>query len=330
MVNTDKEKTMQKTTQVTRDTPWYGRGCRWLLPPPIGGTLACGALLGVATYRALALLPAPLVELQRLGFVDSLPVSPVVVHFGIAALAAVLYALLPPLGGVVALASLLLPMAFLHVGLAGVYAVMSLLCLPCLAKHEGVLILVLVPLALDNPAFALFLPLVPVLAGMLSGRFLGPYTAAVAALALIVLGLIAGQAMVGGVAIGGDQDPLMKSENMVFITEKAKLIPSFEDPRFVEMSREAFRDGNVGHILAWFYMMMHWWGPVLMVGPALTFLELGPRLLAPHLVGLVVLWAVVGGAVSWGVWGVKRGCLRGVLSSGRAGRSSTRRGSLRG
>jgi hypothetical protein len=112
--------------------------------------------------------------------------------------------------------------------------------------------------------------------------------------------LIAGQAMVGGVTIGGDQDPLMKSENMEFIAEEVKLMPSFEDPRFVKMSREAFREGNVGHILAWFYMMLHWWGPVCLVGPALTFLELGPRLLAPHLVGLAVMWVVVTGTVSWG------------------------------
>jgi hypothetical protein len=30
--------------------------------------------------------------------------------------------------------------------------------------------------------------------------------------------------------------------------------------------------------------------------------ELYPRLLAPHLVGLVGLWAVVAGAAAWGVW----------------------------
>jgi hypothetical protein len=195
-------------------------------------------------------------------------------------------------------------MAFLHIGLAGVYAVLALLCLPCLAKHEGVLVLVLIPLALANPVFALFLPLVPVLAGLLSGRFLGPYTAFVAALVLIVLGLVAGQAMVGGLTIGGDRDPLMASENTVFLAEEGKLIPPllYEDPRFVEMSREAFRGGNVGHILAWFYMMAQWCGPVCIVGPALTFAELGPRLLTPHLVGLVVLWAVVASTVSWAMW----------------------------
>ena len=71
---------MQETPQTTKDTPWYGHCCCWLL------RLACGALLGVATCKALALLPSPLIELQRLGFVDTLPVSPVVVHLGTAAL----------------------------------------------------------------------------------------------------------------------------------------------------------------------------------------------------------------------------------------------------
>ncbi len=298
---------MQKTSRTMKGTPWYGRGCRWLLPPPIGGTLACGLLLGVATYRALALLPSPLVELQRLGFVDTLPVSPAVVHLGVATLAAVLYALLPPLGGVVALASLLLPMAFLHVGLAGVYAVLALLCLPCLAKHEGVLILALIPLALAYPAFALFLPLVPVLAGLLSGRALGPYTAFVTALVLVVLGLIAGQPAVGSVTIGGDRDPLMASEEMATAAQ-AKLMPpqAYEDPWLVDTIRDAIREGNVGHILAWLYLMVQWWGPVCLVGTAMTFLGLGPRLLAPQLLGLVGLWAVVAGAVAWGAWWVKK------------------------
>jgi hypothetical protein len=291
---------MQKTSQVTKDTPWYGRAVRWLLPPPVGGSLACGALLGVATYRALALLPSPLVELQRLGFIDTLPVSPGITHLGVAVLAAVLYTLLPPLGGGVALFSLLLPMVFLHVGLAGVYAVLALLCLPCLARHAGVLILVLIPLALAYPAFALFLPLVPVLAGLLCGRFLGPYTAAVAALVLIVLGLVAGQAAVGGVTIDGDRDPLMASEEMGTAAE-AKLMPpqAYEDPWLVETIRDAVREGNVGHIIAWLYLMLNWWAPVCLVGPALTFLALGPRLLVPHLVGLVGLSAVVAGVTAW-------------------------------
>jgi hypothetical protein len=293
---------MTHTSQTTKDTPWYGRGCRWLL------RLTYGALLGVATYQALALLPSPLIELQRLGFVDSLPVSPVVVHLGVAALAGVLYAVLPPLGGVVALASLLLPMAFFHVGLAGVYAVLALLCLPCLAKREGVLVLVLIPLALAYPGFALFLPLVPVLAGLLGGRFLGPYTAFVAALVLIVLGLITGRAAVGSVTIGGDRDPLMAGEGVAFVTEKVTLMPfqMVEDPWLVEVIREAVREGNTGHIVAWLYLMANWWGPVCLAGPAMVFLELYPRLLAPHLVGLVVLWAVVAAAAAWGAWWVKK------------------------
>jgi hypothetical protein len=302
---------MTQTSQTTKDTPWYGYCCRWLL------RLACGALLGVATYRALALLPLPLIELQRLGFADSLPISPAVVHLGVATLVTVLYALLPPLGGAVALASLLLPMAFLHVGLAGVYAVMALLCLPCLAKHEGVLILALIPLALANPAFALFLPLVPVMAGLLSGRFLGPYAAFVAALALIVLGLIAGQAMVGSVTIGGD--PLMASEGMVTVTEEVTLMPPqmYEDTRLVEDLREAVHEGDMGTVAAWFYLMANWWGPMCLVGPAMTFLEMYPRLLAPRLVGLVVLWVVVSGVVAWLAWWVKKVTCRGFSRRSR-------------
>jgi hypothetical protein len=293
--HSDKERAMHKTSQVPKDTPWYGHCCRWLL------RFACGLLLSVATYRALELLPSPLVGLQRLGFVDTLPASPVVVHLGVTALAAVLYTLLPPLGGIVAFGALLLPMAFLHVGLAGIYAVLALLCLPCLAKHEGVLVLVLIPLALTYPALALFLPLVPVLAGLLGGRFLGPYTAAIAALVLVVLGLATGQAMVGSVTIGGDRDPLMESEGVAFVTEKVKLMPSqiYEDPWLVEMIRDAVREGNLGHIIAWLYLMLNWWVPVCLLGPALTFLALGPRLLAPHLLGLVGLWAAVGGVVAW-------------------------------
>jgi hypothetical protein len=316
---------MHKTSRNT-DKLWLGRGCRWL------PRLVYGALLGVATYRVLALLPSPLVELQRLGFVDTLPISPGTVHLGVAALAGVLYAILPPLGGGVALALLLLPLAFLHVGLAGVYAVLALLCLPCLAKREGVLVLALAPLALATPAFALFLPLVPVLAGLLGGRWLGPYTAAVAALALVVLGLVAGQAMIGAVYIGGDQDPLMASENMAFVTEKMPLMPPrlYEDPRFVQGFRQAVREGDGGSVAAWFTIMFQWWAPMCTIGAVLAFAELGPRLLAPHLVGLVVLWAAVAGAVAWLRWWVRKNCLRGVFSLSRSEMPSTRKNSLRG
>ncbi len=149
---------------------------------------------------------------------------------------------------------------------------------------------------------------VPVLAGLLSGRFLGTYTAVVAALVLIVLGLVAGRAMVGDVAINGDRDPLMASEGVAFATEKVTLMPPqmYEDPWLVEVIRDAIREGNTGHILAWLYLMMHWWGPVCLLGPALTFLEIGPRLLAPHPMGLVILWATVAGAVAWSARWIKR------------------------
>jgi hypothetical protein len=82
--------------------------------------------------------------------------------------------------------------------------------------------------------------------------------------------------------------------------------------------REAVREGNVGLIVVWLYLMMQWWGLVCLVGPALTFLALGPRLLAPHLVGLVVLWTAMGGVVACGAWWVKRNRLRGAFSPRRA------------
>jgi hypothetical protein len=317
---------MLKTSKDTKDTFWLYRSCRWLL------RLTCGALLGVATYRALALLPSPLIKFQRLGFVDTLPVSPIVIHLGVATLAGVLYTLLPPLGGVVALASLLLPMAFLHVGLAGVYAVLALLCLPCLAKHEGVLVLTLIPLALANPAFALLLPLVPVLAGLLSGRFLGPYTAVIAALVLVVLGLVAGQAMVGSVTVGGDQDPLMAGEDMAFVTENMPLMPSLmsEHPDFIQGFRRAVREGDVGTIAAWLFLMLQWWVPTCLIGTIFVFAELVPRLLAFHPLGLVILWAAVSSLVAWGVWWIKRGCLQGIFSLDRSERPSTRKGPMQG
>lgn len=100
----------------------------------------------------------------------------------------------------------------------------------------------------------------------------------------------------------------MTSEGMVIITEKVKLMPPqlVEDPWLVEAIREAVREGNTGHILAWLYLMMNWWAPVCLGGAAMAFLELYPRLLAPHLVGLVVLWAAVGGVAAWLAWWVKK------------------------
>jgi hypothetical protein len=232
----------------------------------------------------------------------------------------------------VALASLLLPMAFLHVGLAGVYAVLALLCLPCLAKHEGVLVLVLIPLALAYPAFALFLPLVPVLAGLLSGRFLGVYTAVVAALVLVVLGLVAGQATVGSVAIGSAQEPLMASEDMVFITENMSLMPPqlSEDVGFVEDLREAVREGDLGTIASWLFLMLQWWMPTCLIGTIFAFTELVPRLLVFHLIALVILWGIMASTASWGVWWIKRSYPQGTFSPSRTGTRSMRKSSPRG
>lgn len=99
--------------------------------------LAYGVLLGVAAYRALDLLPAPLIELQRMGLIDAPPCSPQTIHLVVAVLAGVLYTLLPPLGGVLAVLAAVVPLAFLHLGLATVYLVLAMVCVPCLGKHEG-------------------------------------------------------------------------------------------------------------------------------------------------------------------------------------------------
>jgi hypothetical protein len=127
-------------------------------------------------------------------------------------------------------------------------------------------------------------------------------------LVLVVLGLVAGQATVGSVTIGGDRDPLMASEDMVFVTENMPLMPPqlSEDTGFVEDLREAGREGDVGTIVAWLFLMLQWWMPTCSIGVIFAFAELIPRLLVFHLIALVVLWAVVASAVSWGVWWVKR------------------------
>lgn len=298
---------MIQTPQTTEDTQGTNRRHRRILWP------FYGILMGMMTYRALTLLPSPGLEIQRLGLVETLAVSPGVWRVGVALVVVALYTVLPPLGGAVALVSLWLPLAFLNVGLAGIYAVLALLALPCLGKREGALVLALIPLALAYPGFALLLPLVPVLAGLLCGRILGPYTAAVAALALVVLGLVAGQAAIGGVAIGGvaiggDREPLMQSEDAMFIAEKVPLMPPMlsEDPDFVESFRETVQEGRTGDSLVWLYIMAQWWVPALAMGPTLVFIELGPRLLEGHLVGLVILWASAASAASWGMWAIAR------------------------
>jgi len=58
-----------------------------------------------------------------------------------------------------------------------------------------------------------------VLAGLLYGRVSAPYVAAIAALALVLLGLVSGQAAVGGFYIGGDQKQFMESEEAMALQE---------------------------------------------------------------------------------------------------------------
>ena len=173
-----------------------------------------------------------------------------------------------------------------------------------------------------------FLLLIPVLAGLLSGRFLGLYTAAVAALLLVVLGLVAGQATVSSVAIGGDRDPLMASKDMVFVTENMPLMPPqlTENAGFAENLRKAVCEGDVVTIAAWVFLMFQWWMPTCLIGIVFAFAELIPRLLVFHLIALVVLWTTMAGTASWCVWWVKRSRLQGAFSSSKTGTQSMRKG----
>ncbi|MBN1975917.1 MAG: hypothetical protein JW918_00820, partial [Anaerolineae bacterium] len=127
-------------------------------------------------------------------------------------------------------------------------------------------------------------------------------------LVLIVPGLIARQATVGGVTIGGDRNPLMASEGMVFVTENMPLMPPqlSKDAGFVNDLREAAHEGDVETIIAWLFLMLQWWMPTCLIGTIFAFAELVPRLFVFHPIVLAVLWAAVASVLSWGVWWVKR------------------------
>jgi hypothetical protein len=134
------------------------------------------------------------------------------------------------------------------------------------------------------------------------------------------------------VTISGDRDPLMASEDMVFATENMPLMPPqmYEDAGFVEDLREAVREGDIGTVASWLFLMFQWWMPTCLIGTIFAFTELVPRLLVFHLIALVVLWAVVASAVSWGVWWIKRSRLQETLSPSRTGTRSMRKDSPRG
>jgi len=71
---------------------------------------------------------------------------------------------------------------------------------------------------------------------------------------------------------------------------------------FVQGFRKAVCEGNVRSIIVWFYIMLQYWVPADLVGATFALAELGTRLPAAHLAGLVTLWVAAAGAVSWGVW----------------------------
>jgi len=100
----------------------------------------------------------------------------------------------------------------------------------------------------------------------------------------------------------------MASEDMVFITENMPLMPPqlYKDAGFVEDLREAVREGDVGTIAAWLFLVLRWWMPTCLIGTIFAFTELIPRLLVFHLIALIVLGAVVSEVVAWGIWWIEQ------------------------
>jgi hypothetical protein len=121
------------------------------------------------------------------------------------------------------------------------------------------------------------------------------------------------------------------SEEMATAAE-AKLMPpqAYEDLWLVDTIREAVREGDIGTVAAWLFLMLQWWMPTCLIGTIFAFAESVPRLLVLHLIGLVVLWAVEASAVSWSVWWIKKSRLQGTFSPRRTGTRSMRKDSPRG
>jgi hypothetical protein len=256
-----------------------------------------GIVLGALMHKALSGLPSFYEELQVLGIIEQPSVSTAGFNLLIALLVAVLYTVHPLLGGGFALSSLFLPVALLHPSFAGIYAIVSIFALIAFSQRGVALLIALVPLAFFYPPVALLLPLIPVLAGILYGRAFGPYVAACAVLALIVLGLVAGESAVGSVYVGGSE-PLNENELMV---EDLTLIPPllYEDPTFL---RKGFIETSNVNRLVFIYLVSQWSGPMVFAGTALSFLILKPQLLAPALIAQFILWIAVAVAASWLTW----------------------------
>jgi hypothetical protein len=262
-----------------------------------------GIVLGALMHKALSGLPSFYEELQVLGIIEQPSVSTEGLRIIGATLIAVLYAVHPVLGGVLALASFTLPVTMMHTALGVLYLVMVLLLVPCLAKRGGILLVALIPLMFVYPQLTFLLPLLPVLAGMLYGRFFGPYIAAYAALALIVLGLVAGRAAVGTVYVEGDVDAFMETEEMVLIQDKAPLIPPYlyEKSDFV-----AFATQDLQSRIVFVFLCLNWMGPLIFGSAGLLYFGLLPRLVAPILLAQAILWLAVAGFVSWLTWAATR------------------------
>jgi hypothetical protein len=197
------------------------------------------------------------------------------------------------------------PLALYHFGLAVLYAIYAALALPCLYKRGGVFLLALAPLAAAYPVLAclrsqaLLLPCLPALAGLLYGRWMGWYAAAALAAVTLVAGLVTGQAAMGVVHIGGDEQPLMESEIMT-VARDSLFPPDTDD--WLESSGETAGGRPGGFVAALLMWLLGGWELVWLLGAYGVVAEgLLPRF-TPPLLAQVILWAAVGGATAWAAW----------------------------
>jgi hypothetical protein len=260
-----------------------------------------GLLLGALVYLALGVLPSLTLALLELTG-GRASASLAVPRLASAVLVAALYVVSPLSGGGAALMTLLVPVAAYNLGLAGAYALFGLLALPSLRRRGGVFLFAFVPLALAYPELALLLPCLPVLAGLLYGRLGGIYGAALLAVALIVLGLVAGQAAVGVVHIGGDSDPLMESGGIAVAADVTLVPEELLESDLAESLQEAREEGDLVALLSLASaVVFQWWMPRLAAATLAVLWELQPRMLGAPLIVQVAGWAAIGGGVAWWV-----------------------------
>lgn len=267
---------------------------RWFL---VLVRLLCGVVLAVLVCIALTLLigsESLQVKLESLGFGQRLSVSALLVISAVITLA---YTLHPLLGSVIALVLVFPVLASYHFGLAVLYAVCGVLALPCLGKCGGVFLFVLAGLAAVYPPLAPAVIFLVAGVGLLYGRGVSWYVAGVLVLVVLIAGLVVGREHVG-VLRTGDGQPLMESEGMVTVREAFL-------PLDLDLPAETRENpwGKLGLIL-----ILSLTGGWLVLWPLCAYgvlaLELWPRLLP--LLPQVLVWAIVGEAVAWVVWVLRR------------------------